>query len=174
VTFIGAKDQIAKQLIARGDVPRDHVFHCSGYIAKTVCSTIACGSVCWTGGLIRFPITPQVMNCIGDLFSGARAIQDWLTLSARLVSRCIPVNRLQYAVQDVVNNKAKKGPTVKSRMPKELMTTVTWTTPLQLPVVQPYRKPVRKQVRPRSRDLAIPAICSSFRLTLCLRLCLRS
>jgi DNA-directed RNA polymerase len=33
-----------------------------------------------------------------------------------------------------------------TRLTKELMTSVVWTSPLGLPVVQPYRKPVRKQV----------------------------
>lgn len=36
VTFIGAKDQIAKQLYAKGEIPRDLVYHVSGYLAKTV------------------------------------------------------------------------------------------------------------------------------------------
>ena len=38
VTFIGAKDQIAKQLYAKGEIPRDLVYHVSGYLAKTVSS----------------------------------------------------------------------------------------------------------------------------------------
>jgi DNA-directed RNA polymerase len=36
VTFIGAKDQIAKQLYAKHEIPRDLVYHVSGYLAKTV------------------------------------------------------------------------------------------------------------------------------------------
>jgi DNA-directed RNA polymerase, mitochondrial len=40
VTFIGAKEQIAKQLIARGDISREHVFHGSAYIARTVSTVI--------------------------------------------------------------------------------------------------------------------------------------
>ena len=39
VTYIGAKDQIAKQLEARGDIEKGAIFSASGYVAKVV-STI--------------------------------------------------------------------------------------------------------------------------------------
>ena len=32
------------------------------------------------------------------------------------------------------------------RLKKEQMTSVVWTTPLGLPIVQPYRKVIRKQI----------------------------
>jgi DNA-directed RNA polymerase len=38
VTFVGARDQIAKQLIAKGGIPQEHVYLASAYLAKTVCS----------------------------------------------------------------------------------------------------------------------------------------
>ena len=44
-----------------------------------------------------------------------------------------------------------KGETIisipKTAVKKEQMTTVIWTTPLGLPIVQPYRKIVRKQIK---------------------------
>ncbi len=123
VTYIGAKDQIAKQLVQRGDIPSDAIFHVSSYIAKTV------------------------LNCIGDLFGGARAIQDWLTISARFISRLIPEERLEAATQMAPKYTSRKTSIEVPRLGKEMMTSVVWTTPLGLPVVQPYRKPVRKQVR---------------------------
>ena len=36
VTFVGAREQIHKQLIARGDIPADQLYPVSVYIAKTV------------------------------------------------------------------------------------------------------------------------------------------
>lgn len=126
VTFVGARDQIAKQLRARGDMSSDDVWITSAYIAK------------------------KVLNSIGSLFFGARAIQDWLTNTARLVSRAIPADRLEDAT--AAETKRPRGPRpgpksqVKSRIAKELMTSVVWTSPLGLPVVQPYRKPIKKQV----------------------------
>lgn len=89
----------------------------------------------------------QVLSCIGDLFSGAKAIMDWLSTSARLVSRSIPPTRVNEAAE-MLETKGKRASTTqaKTRLAKELMTSVIWTTPLGLPVVQPYRKAVKKQV----------------------------
>ncbi|WWC67681.1 uncharacterized protein I206_101593 [Kwoniella pini CBS 10737] len=120
VTFVGAREQIAKQLHARGDFSQEHIFLVSGYIAKTV------------------------LNCIGDLFSGAKAIMDWLTQSAKLISRSVPPDRVQEAASNLTTT--LRNGKVKSRATKEFMTSVVWTTPLGLPVVQPYRKAQKKQI----------------------------
>jgi DNA-directed RNA polymerase, mitochondrial len=82
-----------------------------------------------------------VLTSIGNLFSGAKDIQTWLNLCARLITKSIPPERLTEATQIV---KSKKG--AKSRLHKEQMTSMVWTTPLGLPIVQPYRKTKRKQV----------------------------
>nr|XP_018265754.1 DNA-directed RNA polymerase, mitochondrial [Kwoniella dejecticola CBS 10117]OBR87912.1 DNA-directed RNA polymerase, mitochondrial [Kwoniella dejecticola CBS 10117] len=120
VTYVGAREQIAKQLQARGDFSQEHVFLVSGYIAKTV------------------------LNCIGDLFSGAKAIMDWLTQSAKLISRSVPPERVHEAANNLTTT--MRSGKVKSRATKEFMTSVVWTTPLGLPVVQPYRKAQKKQI----------------------------
>jgi DNA-directed RNA polymerase len=95
-----------------------------------------------------------VLSCIGDLFAGARDIQDWLTVAARLISRSIPPSRVEKASEPFESNlmpDGSKKPGLLSskkqtRLTKELMSAVIWTTPLGLPVVQPYRKPFKKQV----------------------------
>lgn len=118
VTFIGAKDQVLKQLQERG-LPAEHLWSCASYLAK------------------------QIMASIGDLFSGADAIQTWLKESALLIAKSIPPERL-----DEVDNPTSKqnAAATAKQLTKEQMTSVIWTTPLGLPVVQPYRKVVRKQV----------------------------
>lgn len=70
----------------------------------------------------------------------------WLTYSARLISKSIPGDRILEAMElnKTPRVKADKGAT--TRLRKEQMTTVVWTTPLGLPVVQPYRKVKRKQI----------------------------
>ncbi|KAK8846742.1 hypothetical protein IAR55_005829 [Kwoniella newhampshirensis] len=120
VTYVGAREQIAKQLTARGDIGHEHIFYVSGYIAKTV------------------------LNCIGDLFSGAKAIMDWLTTSAKLVSRSVPPERVHDASYNLTTT--LRNGAVKPRNGREFMTSVVWTTPLGLPVVQPYRKATKKQI----------------------------
>lgn len=96
----------------------------------------------------------QVLSCIGDLFRGAKDIQTWLNLVARLISKSIPPDRLPDAISEV-DQHVKRGDdeTKKAhakmaakKIAKEQMTSVIWTTPLGLPIVQPYRKVKRKQI----------------------------
>jgi DNA-directed RNA polymerase len=137
VTFIGAREQIARQLIARGGLHAEDVYPVSAYVAR------------------------KVLASIGDLFAGARAIQDWLTLCARLIARSIPASRLIQATQlpeGALSNKgrsrkdmhlderARREAQKSKNLAKELMTAVAWTTPIGLPVVQPYRKGAKKQI----------------------------
>jgi DNA-directed RNA polymerase len=119
VTFIGAKDQVARQLEDRG-LPSESIWTCSTYLAK------------------------QIMACIGDLFSGAEAIQNWLTESALLIAKSIPSERLT-EIETQIKAGSSYAKTAQ-QISKEQMTSVIWTTPLGLPVVQPYRKVLRKQV----------------------------
>ncbi|KAL4063046.1 hypothetical protein V8B97DRAFT_2026531 [Scleroderma yunnanense] len=119
VTYIGARDQIEKQLKDRGDIPEEDCWATSSYLAK------------------------QVLFCIGDLFSGAKAIQTWLNLCAKLISKSIPGDRVAEAVQPQKRRGSQKAT---NRIRKEQMATVVWTTPLGLPIVQPYRKTKRKQI----------------------------
>ena len=118
VTFIGAREQIERQLKERKDIPEEECWYAAAYLAK------------------------KVIACIGDLFAGAQDIQTWLNLCARLISKSIPPTRT-HATLPVEG--AKNSP-AQSRIKNEQMTTVVWTTPLGLPIVQPYRKVKRKQV----------------------------
>jgi DNA-directed RNA polymerase len=82
------------------------------------------------------------------LFRGAKDIQVWLNTCARLIARSIPPERLADASGDRVvgHLKDERRKPVVNRLTKEQMTTVVWTTPLGLPIVQPYRKTKRKQI----------------------------
>lgn len=95
----------------------------------------------------RFP-PPQVLQCIGDLFQGANDIMNWLTASARIISKSVPGDRVLEAMElyrpsRLSRVKAKSGTT---RLRQEQMAAVVWTTPLGLPIVQPYRRIRRKQI----------------------------
>ncbi|KAJ3976640.1 DNA/RNA polymerase [Lentinula raphanica] len=131
VTFIGAREQIERQLKLTKQFAEEEVWGASAYLAKVV------------------------LGCIGDLFTGAKDIQVWLTLCARLISKAIPGDRIEEAFAEYRERKNKKskakGRKTKTEAPhdflrKEQMTSVVWTTPLGLPIVQPYRKPNRKQI----------------------------
>lgn len=135
VTFVGAREQVEKQLKDRKDIPHEKLWAAASYIAKKVLSFI-----------FDWPLLThflKVLLCIGETFKGAKGIQTWLNICARLISRSIPEERLKVT-------KNASGETVinlpKHRVKKEQMTAVIWTTPLGLPIVQPYRKTSRKQI----------------------------
>lgn len=71
---------------------------------------------------------------------------NWLTTSARIISKSIPGDRILEAMELDRTPRSKKDQGVNTRLRKEQMTAVVWTTPLGLPVVQPYRKVQRKQI----------------------------
>ena len=73
---------------------------------------------------------------------------NWLTASARVIARSVPGDRVLEAmeVDETPRNSSKKGSGKTTRWRKEQMTTVVWTTPLGLPIVQPYRKVKRRQI----------------------------
>lgn len=136
VTFIGAKAQVQKQLVDRGDIPAEHVFKAATYLARLV------------------------LDSVQDLFTGAELIQNWLTESAGLIARSIPPDRAAYLMNEEVQGAEAKAPKkgkrstetepfavrARSRLLKEQMTSVIWTTPLSLPVVQPYRRSNKRQI----------------------------
>ena len=121
VTFIGAREQIERQLKERKDIPSEECWLAAAYLAK------------------------KVIECIGDLFSGAKDIQTWLNLCARLISKSIPPTRIPAALSAPKKSRSKKA-SARDRTKEEQMTAVVWTTPLGLPIVQPYRKTKRKQI----------------------------
>jgi DNA-directed RNA polymerase, mitochondrial len=121
VTFIGARDQIERQLKERKDIPQEECWLAAAYLAK------------------------KVIDCIGNLFAGAQDIQTWLSLCARLISKSIPPARIPAALSAPTSTRGGKKTAV-DRTREEQMTTVVWTTPLGLPIAQPYRTTKRSQI----------------------------
>lgn len=122
VTFIGAKEQVSRQLADVADISAEDLWHCASYLAA------------------------RIIECIGDLFKGAQALQVWLSESALLIAKSIPPERLEQALNGPEQSGGRHKVNM-SKLAKEQMTSVIWTTPLGLPVVQPYRKLIRKQLR---------------------------
>ncbi|PWN26187.1 DNA/RNA polymerase [Jaminaea rosea] len=141
VTFIGAKNQVQKQLADRGDVDPMKIFHVSTYLAK------------------------KILACIGNLFAGANRIQHWFVDVARLISRSIPPERMPALLESSraagrltdpktglkTGNTQRFGPGTgervnMDRVPLEQMTSVIWTSPIGMPIVQPYRKHKKTQI----------------------------
>lgn len=162
VTMVGARAQIERQLLDRGDIPAAQCWSCSSYLAKRVSRS----ALAWLKRLASY-ILFQTIGCIGDLFKGANAIQNWLTQSARAIARSVPPARVEAFLEEkkaaaalanapkdvevTPKPKSNKKPTAKKPVKapdvkQEQMTSVIWTTVLGLPIVQPYRKIKRRQV----------------------------
>ncbi|KZT54741.1 DNA/RNA polymerase [Calocera cornea HHB12733] len=130
VTFIGARDQIRKQLQAIPGLCHNEAdaYNLAVYVARIT------------------------LDCIGDLFSGARSIQIWLNQIALLISRSIPPERIERLMdndkrvpRDTEDPEQHNKRTL-AAIVREQMTSMIWTTPLGMPVVQPYRKQVKRQI----------------------------
>lgn len=80
-------------------------------------------------------LASQVLRAVRYLFYGAHLIQDWLADNATLISRSIRLD---------VDKTAKTGT---KKLRPDYMSSVIWTTPLGLPIVQPYREDTKKQVK---------------------------
>ncbi|KAF8317988.1 DNA/RNA polymerase [Clavulina sp. PMI_390] len=121
VTFVGARAQIEKQLRTAGDLDRDQLWKGSTYLAR------------------------RTLNAIGTLFSGATAIQTWLSFVARIISKSIPPERVERSFEPGPKLPGRATPAL-TRANTEQMASVIWTTAMGLPIVQPYRKTKKKQL----------------------------
>ncbi|CAG8465011.1 7475_t:CDS:10 [Paraglomus occultum] len=151
VTFVGARTQISNRLREIKGLPEDKIDVLAGYIAK------------------------KVFLCLGEMFSGARAIQDWLNESAELISKSVPpdvVMKSEHEMRAEEENEEidfdneddpvlagpKKRSVIKispTQAKSNQMTAVVWTTPLGLPIVQPYRKLGRKSIKTNLQTIMV-------------------
>ena len=111
VTYVGARAQITKRL-KEIEFDEDSISNCSKYL------------------------TEKVFKSIRELFDGAHAIQDWLALAARRISKSIRLD-------------------VEPEEGDEFISSVIWTSPLGLPVVQPYRSVKNKLVKTNMQTFVI-------------------
>ncbi|WPH04631.1 Hypothetical protein R9X50_00752400 [Acrodontium crateriforme] len=141
VTFFGAKAQVRKQL--------EVLFPEIGSYSEP------------NLGQMSHYVTRKIFQSLGTMFGGAQAIQTWLGQCADRISSCLTPAQIKFLIAseepkqvETVDAKSKKPATkqkpkstkLKKAMSKDdklkamFKSTVVWTTPLSLPVVQPYRK----------------------------------
>lgn len=78
-------------------------------------------------------LAKHVFAAIRESFHGAHLIQDWLGECCKRISKSVRL--------DIDHNTFQNG------NKPEFMTSVIWTTPLGLPIVQPYREIQKRQVQ---------------------------
>ncbi|CAG8961662.1 hypothetical protein HYFRA_00006199 [Hymenoscyphus fraxineus] len=130
VTYVGAKSQVKKQLLAsQPDLGTDQasVDSLAGYVAS------------------------KIFKVLGSMFKGAHDIQFWFGECAGRISTSLTPEQISFIEAELpnLNNQTPRG---KIRLLEQLNTncmfrsTVIWTTPLNMPVVQPYRSSKTKSV----------------------------
>jgi len=95
-------------------------------------------------------VAALIFDALNAMFNGAQAIQVWLgECGSRIVSAITPeqILRIQGRRNGEVYEETKYKPTLLSAYARsvakedyQFKSTIVWTTPLGLPVVQPYRK----------------------------------
>lgn len=155
VTFFGAKAQVRKQIVdIFPDIrPTDSLNH----------------------GVISHYIAKKIFKSLGNMFKGAQAIQVWLGTCADRISTSLSseqIEQLTKETEEAASSKpAKKTKkTAKSKVDADdklflsptgnikddsrtsatakplFKSSVTWTTPLRIPVSQPYRSATSKSI----------------------------
>lgn len=123
VTFVGAKKQVAKQLEAL--YPNLH--------KETGITT----------SLLAAYIASKIFVALSTMFRGAHEIQTWLGEIGGRVCRAMTPEQLEKFVETSAHpelaKKKIKGK-LEDEVARQFRSTLVWTTPLRMPVVQPYRK----------------------------------
>lgn len=134
VTFIGAKAQVRKQLVAaHPDLPNTDQMN---------------------PGILSSYIATKIFTALSTMFRGAHDIQYWLGECASRISTCLTAEQLLRleAEWPRLTSKAGNGKSERNYVPptvEELVqfkSSVIWTNPLHMPVVQPYRTSKAKTI----------------------------
>lgn len=95
-------------------------------------------------GLLSSYITTKIFKALTTMFKGAHDIQYWLGEIGGRVCRALTTEQIRHVIENgsepaTASTKAKKIVT-KDDLVDLCRSTIIWTTPLRMPVVQPYRK----------------------------------
>ncbi|KAJ5670458.1 uncharacterized protein N7477_005821 [Penicillium maclennaniae] len=137
VTFMGAMRQVRKQL-------NDHYPELDPETKKA-------------GSLY---IAAKIFEALGSMFNGAHEIQYWLGDCASRITQSLTPEQVEALANEALLPNGDYAPGDKSIAKlldpaKKFRSTVIWTTPLGLPVVQPYRTRKARRVSTSLQDLNI-------------------
>ncbi|KAG5984378.1 hypothetical protein E4U55_005053 [Claviceps digitariae] len=145
VTFSGAKKQVCKQIEALyPEIEK------KSRISTTLLSTY---------------VARHIFSALASMFRGAHDIQYWLgEICGRVCRALTPAQLQQIADGKSADGVEKTGKGKKAKETKEgfdelkshFRSSVVWTTPLRMPVVQPYRKCRMKEIRTCLQTVAYP------------------
>ncbi|KAL1836503.1 hypothetical protein VTJ49DRAFT_5061 [Mycothermus thermophilus] len=142
VTFAGAKKQVLKQL----DALYPELGPQTGLPPAILASYIA----------------TKIFNALSSMFEGAHDIQNWLGEIGGRVCRALTPEQIERLAAEAAaeaegdtTTKKKKTTKEKDEMTALYRSTLVWTTPLRMPVVQPYRKNSTKLITTCLQELVL-------------------
>lgn len=133
VTFLGAVRQVRRQLEESGitfSSPKQM------FLAATV-------------------VSQKIFKALSTMFHGATKIQHWLADCAGRISRAVTPDQIRLLRTPPANINKEDSPLALVALPGKkpeadgndlFISTVIWTSPLKMPVVQPYRNHLRQLV----------------------------
>ena len=144
VTFAGAQAQVRRQLEAHypdfADTPRMHL-DTSAYVAR------------------------KIFKALSTMFNGAHDIQYWLGNCATRIAESLTPEQMDIVENETLHNEATaairtrklRGTNGKKIKDAQLAfkSSVIWTTPLKMPVVQPYRKTLTRIITTSLQKISI-------------------
>ncbi|KAI1334867.1 DNA-dependent RNA polymerase [Xylariaceae sp. FL0016] len=145
VTFIGARAQVLKQL----EAAYPHLESESGVPFMMLASYIA----------------SKIFKALSTMFRGAHDIQYWLGECAGRVCTAVTPEQIDQ-IANAGSKKFSKPRALQSSKPTKptkdtqgaqptFMSTIVWTTPLRMPVVQPYRRSSTRVIPTSLQDLTL-------------------
>ncbi|KAG8668524.1 DNA-directed RNA polymerase [Fusarium poae] len=134
VTFSGAKQQVCKQL----DALYPNMYKETG-IPNLVTATY---------------IAKHIFSALGTMFRGAHDIQYWLGEIGARACKALTESQIQQLAEESPDPGSKKKEL--DELTSQFRSTIVWTTPLRMPVVQPYRKATSREIRTCLQAISYP------------------
>lgn len=149
VTFIGAKEQVYDEL--RNTFPDFKPTKEVKNLTK-----------------VALYVAQKIFTALGKIFNGAQEIQYWLGECGNRITTSLTAEQILLIAKRFEGEEIKWDP--KFKMPARIMKTETaklnkvaetfkssiiWTTPLKMPVVQPYRKDSARAVKTKLQNITI-------------------
>ena len=148
VTYMGAKRQVATQL-------KELYPHSFGSDVRLLLFASAY-------------ITKKIFTALAVMFNGAHDIQYWLGECASRICEALTAEQIQWIVINAkggAQESVYRASSVNDKKNKDEYTrfrsSVIWTTPLKMPVVQPYRKSRARSIRTNLQSITLNEASSS-------------